>query len=195
VAIVCFVLSTSISACGVSLRETELNPAPRPLIAKKRASDLEVYTVNAPTRPYVVVSLIAAEAESSLNTDPVIPELRAKAAAKGCDGLILGSQTGRLVGSTVMIGVLNGYEASCIVFVDEAASLSAQFSSEAAAPSVDCKLNRQVATCHRDGEAYETGNGKPKDLALAEWHYRQACELGSKIDCVRAKMMLAKLGL
>lgn len=91
-------------AC-VSASFAATNASPRPLQARPVA-EVAVYTTVAPERPYVEVGIVSASTQpgSGVGRETLIQSVREKAAAQGCDGIIMAS------GSTILA------EATCIVF-------------------------------------------------------------------------------
>jgi hypothetical protein len=88
-----------------SSRFVATNAAPHPMKARPVA-EVAVYTTTAPEKAYVEVGIVTAKANTNppVGRDELIQSVREEAAARGCDGLILGS------GSTLFA------EGTCIVF-------------------------------------------------------------------------------
>ena len=85
----------SVAACGSSIRATEINPAPRPLAARTPES-VEVFTSGAPARPHMDLAFYEAQQSSEFSSDDTrefIVKMRAAAAQRGCDGLVVGGIT------------------------------------------------------------------------------------------------------
>ncbi len=72
----------------------------------KPVQEVAIYTTVVPDRPYVEVGIVSARAEGSVlpSRAKLIETVREEAAARGCDGLILGN------GSVILA------EGTCIVF-------------------------------------------------------------------------------
>jgi hypothetical protein len=83
-----------VAACVIGPRAettyTNTNPAPRPLRARA-AESVEVYTSAAPPRPYTEVGVIRAHGRGHDALEQAVQGMRAKAAAVGCDGVVVTS--------------------------------------------------------------------------------------------------------
>ena len=87
---------------------------------------VEIFTTGAPTRPYVETALI--EARQGGDEGAVFTDLRARAGALGCDGLVLLGSSDSVEGLTLGFGsnetnqitgyteTLHGYRATCIAW-------------------------------------------------------------------------------
>jgi hypothetical protein len=89
-----------VTACGTSIRATTINPSPRPMMSRP-AETVELFTSGAPNdRRYVDVAYLEAEQDSAYSFDDT-PEflnlLRERGAAMGCDGVVGGAPTNRVV--------------------------------------------------------------------------------------------------
>jgi hypothetical protein len=95
----------AVAACAPDTEYVRTNAPPRAMQARP-VDSVAVYTTVAPERPYVEVGLVTSRA----NTTPpqskatLIEAVRAQAAERGCDGIILAG------GSAVLA------EGTCIVF-------------------------------------------------------------------------------
>ena len=115
---------------GVTVTTHPLNRPPKALMPHP-PSVVEVYTSRPPRESYVEVAMIEvrqASAYSGASEKEVFREMRKKAGAMGCDGLILlgaadaiGS-TGAwspLTGTHTSVRTLHGYRGTCIVMDDD----------------------------------------------------------------------------
>lgn len=118
----------ALTACGSVIQATPINPAPRAMRSREPSTVL-VFTSGPPThRSYVDVTLLEArQGYSADDTPQFLEQLRARAAAMGCDGLVVGGPT-----NTTTIGLdlhtmhQRGLVATCIVFNDDAPALANQ---------------------------------------------------------------------
>lgn len=85
----------ALAACGTTIRTTPINRAPHAMYPRDAAS-VELFTSGPPQhRSYVDVAFLEAEQESGYSTDDTpefLAKLRARAAAMGCDGLVVGAR-------------------------------------------------------------------------------------------------------
>ena len=84
-----------LTACGSTIRTTEINPSPRPL-GTRPAESIEVFTSGPPARPHVDVAFFEIQRDSALSNDDTnefIAKLRIAAADRGCEGLVIGGVT------------------------------------------------------------------------------------------------------
>ncbi len=115
-----------LAACGSTIRTTEINPAPHPLGARPPET-VEVFTSGPPARPHVDVSFLEIQQESKLSIDDtreLIAKLRIEAAARGCEGLVIGGVTHEPTGGDQTTS-LKGMTATCIVYTDADPQLAA----------------------------------------------------------------------
>ena len=110
----------SSAACGLAVQQTALNDPPRPL-EPKSPEQVEVYTSARPTRPYRDVLLLQMEEESvyaSKSEAEILRRLRATAASRGCDGIIVLGQSGNVQSSIdgEHARTLRGLRATCVVY-------------------------------------------------------------------------------
>ena len=115
-----------LTACGSTIRATEINPAPRPLAARAPET-VEVFTSGPPARPHVDISFLEIQQDSKLSTDDTgefIGQLRIEAAARGCDGLVIGGITHEPTGEKRSTS-FKGMTATCIVYTDLEPQLAA----------------------------------------------------------------------
>jgi hypothetical protein len=101
---------------------------------------VEIFTTGVPKRPFVEVALI--EAREGSSEERLFPDLRSRAAAMGCEGLVLIGSNDTTVGMTTGSGVgigagnnylvsgftetVHGYRAACVVWKDEPAPATIQ---------------------------------------------------------------------
>lgn len=117
------------AGCGTSIRATTINPSPRPLHARAPAS-VELFTSGPPQgRSFVDVAYLEAEQESGYSVDDTpefLGQLRTRAAAMGCDGLVIGAPTNAVTTGIDLKTPMNrkGIVATCIVFADAPAMAS-----------------------------------------------------------------------
>lgn len=119
------------SACATTVINAHpLNPAPHALKAREGAA-VEVFTTGPPTRSFVEVALIEAR-QAGFDEAPVFGEMRLRAGAMGCEGLVLLGSNDAIVGSIVstlpssdglflsgFTETLHGYRATCIAWKDD----------------------------------------------------------------------------
>jgi hypothetical protein len=118
-------VATSLAAaCGTSLTYHPTNRAPRAMTPRP-FDTVEVYTVSLPQRPFVEVGILEAQQESELSLDAppeVLVKLRQRAAAQGCDAIIMNGANDSVVGHGDRrhshVTTLRGYRATCIMFSD-----------------------------------------------------------------------------
>jgi len=113
----------TIAACGSSIRATEINSAPRPLAARTPES-VEVFTSGAPMRPHMDLAYYEAQQASEFSSDDTrefIVKIRAAAAQRGCDGVVVGGithETTRTIFDEHQARSNKGMTATCIVYTD-----------------------------------------------------------------------------
>jgi hypothetical protein len=113
-----FVALMFAAACGTSIQETQINPAPRTM-APRAPESVEVFSSGQPQRPHVDVAYLEAEQSSGFsvdNTPDFITKLRVRAAARGCDAIVLGSVTNHLDGGGRYASNQKGILATCVVY-------------------------------------------------------------------------------
>jgi hypothetical protein len=106
--------------CGTAISSTVINSSPHPMNARPPET-VEVFSSGPPARPHVDVALLEAEQRSDLSADNIpqfVNHLRARAAAMGCDGIVLGGVTNTTDASwtTTNNGSRKGITATCIVY-------------------------------------------------------------------------------
>lgn len=108
--------------CGTSVTYAPMNAAPRPPTPKKSALEVEVFTTQVPSRPYVEVFSMEGQKESqysSAESADMIAAMRAKAAELGCDGLVTGGVTrseATATGGNSATATIAGRSAVCIMY-------------------------------------------------------------------------------
>jgi len=115
-----FLLTFTLAACGTTITQTGINPAPHPMTARP-VETVEVFTSAAPTRPHIDVAILEAKQSSTLSVDrmpEIISELRKRAAAIGCDGLVINGPNNSVVGDRHGTTTLAGYNGTCIAYTD-----------------------------------------------------------------------------
>ena len=122
-------LLLAVAACGTSLRETVINPAPRPM-APRPPETVEMFTSGAPARPHVDVAFFEAEEASSFSTAEtadMMNKLRKRAADRGCDAIVVGGLSSRDPGmhdaETFLVDNPKGRKGiygTCIVYTESA---------------------------------------------------------------------------
>ncbi|CAN5822805.1 hypothetical protein BH11MYX2_BH11MYX2_26290 [soil metagenome] len=111
------------TGCGTVINTTAINPTPHTLYTRPPAS-VALFTSGPPQgRSYVDVAFLEAEQESGYSVDRMpdfIADLSARAAAMGCDGLVIGSPTNATTVAFDLQTPMNkrGIVATCIVFND-----------------------------------------------------------------------------
>jgi hypothetical protein len=129
------VVAGLLAGCGTRITYTEVASPPRPM-SPKSADEVQVFSTAPPDRPYVEVGLIEAQQASEYSLDnesSVIAKLRAAAAERGCDAIMLTGQADSIVGSSSVsrgsgsgsVGTLEGYSATCLVWQSEDATVEA----------------------------------------------------------------------
>jgi hypothetical protein len=111
-------LAATVTACGTSIEETQINQPPRVMAARPPES-VEVLSSGAPTRPHVDVAYLEAQQASGFSGDDTaqfVAKLRVRAAARGCDAIVLGGVTHDVSvwhnGSSNQKGIV----ATCVVY-------------------------------------------------------------------------------
>lgn len=106
------------------MRYQATNRSPRPMTPRPFDS-VEVYTVSFPQRPFVEVGILEAQQESELSLDAppeVLAKLRERAAAQGCDAIIMNGANDAVLGHGDRrhshVTTLRGYRATCIMYSD-----------------------------------------------------------------------------
>ena len=120
-----------LSGCGTTVRyvPTNTSPVPMPPVSTDRVT---VFASGPPARPFVEVGMIQARQSSTVSVDEmpeIIAEMRKRAAAEGCHGLVItganntvaggsGSATGEVYGHS-SVNTKEGFAGVCIVFTGE----------------------------------------------------------------------------
>jgi hypothetical protein len=116
------VLGVALAAgCGTSIQSTMINPAPHPMQSRPPES-VEIYSSGPPQRPYIDVAYLEAEQQSAYSGDDTaqfIGHLRERAAAMGCDGVVLGGVTHAAEPTTDIHLTRKGLTATCVMYVPE----------------------------------------------------------------------------
>lgn len=124
-------------------RSTYIDTGMPPSNVNKRShSQVKIFTVTKPTRPFREAGIVEARQSSALtNENDVIKELRQAAADRGCDGVIITGSADEVVGgTTVRTGgispktttvnssttTLKGYRGTCIVYTRSKSDDAAQ---------------------------------------------------------------------
>jgi hypothetical protein len=128
--LVCCVAAAVLGCAGTAITTHPLNPAPGAMLARDPAT-VEVFTTGVPKRPFIEVALI--EAREGADEAKLFPDMRARAGAMGCDGLVVigsndsvvGMTTGSVAGSVNFTAsgfteTVHGYRAACIVWKADA---------------------------------------------------------------------------
>ncbi len=112
------------AACGTTISAVPTNHPVRPMTPRDPMS-VEVVTTGVPPRPFVEVAYLEAQQQSEYSLDAapeVMTKMRERAAALGCDALILGGANDAVVGSstngTGHTSTLRGYRGTCIQWTD-----------------------------------------------------------------------------
>ncbi len=115
--------SMLLAGCGTKVVYMPLNASPRAMKARS-AAEVEVFTSSKPSRPFTEVGMIESQQESMYSGDSpqqVFFRMRAEAAQRGCEALIVTSNDG-VDGQSWEHGgavkTLKGYRGTCIVYND-----------------------------------------------------------------------------
>jgi hypothetical protein len=109
------------AGCGTSIQATMINPAPHPMQSRPPES-VEVYSSGPPQRPYIDVAYLEAEQQTAYSVDDTaqfIGHLRERAAAMGCDGVVLGGVTHAAEPTSDLHLTRKGLTATCVMFLPE----------------------------------------------------------------------------
>jgi hypothetical protein len=109
------------AGCGTAIHSTLINPAPHPMQPRPPAT-VEIYSSGPPQRPYIDVAFLEAEQESAYSGDDTrqfIAHLRARGAAMGCDGVVLGGVTHAAEPGTRVHLDRKGLTATCVMYLPE----------------------------------------------------------------------------
>jgi hypothetical protein len=116
-------VSVFLVGCGTKVVYMPLNASPRAMKARA-LSEVEVFTSSTPSRPFTEVGMIESQQESMYSGDSpqqVFFRMRAEAAQRGCEALIVSSNDG-VHGDGWKHGgavrTLKGYRGTCIVYND-----------------------------------------------------------------------------
>ncbi len=129
------IVALGLSGCGTSISETPLNSPPGPMTPRD-PSKVEVFTTP-PSQPFIEVAMLEAQQQSNYSTDgstQIVAKLRAYAANRGCDAIIINGSNNAVVGDVAGgsgdITTLKGYRATCIVYKPATASPSSSSSAK-----------------------------------------------------------------
>jgi hypothetical protein len=109
------------AGCGTSIQATMINPAPHAMRSRPPET-VEIYSSGPPQRPYIDVAYLEAEQQSAYSGDDTaqfIRHLRARGAAMGCDGVVLGGVTHAAEPSTDLHLSRKGLTATCVMYLPE----------------------------------------------------------------------------
>lgn len=107
------------AGCGTSIQATLINPAPHPM-QPRPPETVEIYSSGPPQRPYIDVAYLEAEQQSAYSGDDTvqfISHLRARAAAMGCDGVVIGGVTHASEPTTRVHLDRKGLTATCVMYL------------------------------------------------------------------------------
>jgi hypothetical protein len=110
-----------VAGCGTSIQATMINPAPHPMQSRPPES-VEVYSSGPPQRPYIDVAYLEAEQQTAYSADDTaqfVGHLRERAAAMGCDGVVLGGVTHAAEPTSDLHLTRKGLTATCVMFLPE----------------------------------------------------------------------------
>lgn len=110
-----------VAGCGTAIQSTMINPAPHPMQSRPPET-VEIYSSGPPQRPYIDVAYLEAEQQSAYSGDDTaqfIRHLRERAAAMGCDGVVLGGVTHAAEPNTDLHLSRKGLTATCVMFLPE----------------------------------------------------------------------------
>jgi hypothetical protein len=105
------------TGCGTWVTDTQLNPAPRPLVPRGYDS-VEVFSSAAPARPHVDVALLKVDQTNAMDDhlgEVMIQRLRERAGAMGCDAVFIGATQERAAPDLFNSGSRT-MSATCIVY-------------------------------------------------------------------------------
>lgn len=116
-----------LTGCGTTVHYSPTNTPPRPL-SVRTAESVHVFTTGGPARPYTEVGLIQVQEDLSGSADmpEILADMRAEAAERGCDGLVITGRADEAEGSVFgnqqfvygTSGTREGLMGACIVYVD-----------------------------------------------------------------------------
>lgn len=116
------------AACGTTLQETPINPAPHAM-APRSAATVEVFSSGPPARAHTDVALLEARQTSGFSGDDTadfVAKLREQAAQRGCDGIVIGGVTNETIGGGHSQDNRKGLTATCIVYTTSPSTWAAQ---------------------------------------------------------------------
>ena len=109
------------AGCGTSIHATMINPAPH-VMQSRPPETVDIYSSGPPQRPSVDVAYLEAEQRSAYSEDDTaqfIGHLRERAAAMGCDGVVLGGVTHAAEPNTDLHLTRKGLTATCVMYLPE----------------------------------------------------------------------------
>lgn len=96
-------LGLALVGCAPTTTFVKTNASPKALAARP-VDGVAVFTASAPDRPYVEVGIISSITTVSLpDRAALLAAIRAEAAARGCEGLIVSSGTSELAEGTCIV--------------------------------------------------------------------------------------------
>ncbi|HEX8795215.1 MAG TPA: hypothetical protein VF765_29910 [Polyangiaceae bacterium] len=105
--------------CGAYSRWLPTNPPPHPM-QPKPAEQVDVFTSDFPSRPFVEVGLIQSSPGLTASDLDVLAELRRAGGARGCDGVIVNGETKSATasgyGGVATAQEKTAFRAACIVY-------------------------------------------------------------------------------
>ena len=118
-----------LAGCPAQVYYTGLLTPPRPL-ARRRPEDVELFVVTPPARPHTDIGLyqVTAGVDASDST-AMIQRLRAEAAARGCDAIVVTS-----IDHQASEDIAPNVQASCVIYNQPAVPTSAPKAPAALAP-------------------------------------------------------------
>jgi hypothetical protein len=106
-----------VTGCGTWVTDTQINAAPRPLVARGYAA-VEVFSSAPPARAHVDVALLKVEQMNATDDnwgDLMIQRLRERAGAMGCDAVFIGATQERAAPDLLTSGSRT-MTATCIIY-------------------------------------------------------------------------------
>jgi hypothetical protein len=110
-------LSAVITGCGTWVTDTQINSAPRPLLARGYES-VEVFSSAPPARAHVDLALLEVQQTNAIDDylgELMIQRLRERAGAMGCDAVFIGATQERAAPDLFTSGSRT-MTATCIVY-------------------------------------------------------------------------------
>jgi hypothetical protein len=101
--------------CGASIAATPINPAPRLVV--RTPAEVEMFVSRVPLRPHIDVAVLEIQKRRD-DTPTALAKVRERAAAMGCDAVVINGPDNRVYGDRFYTSTTEGFFGTCIAYTD-----------------------------------------------------------------------------